>query len=170
MREDVLIQKGITGGILSNNWSSNSYKNRHFVRPVGNKLTKAQKEDSNTKFHYPGALVGNPTLNDFGHIIENVIDLDYGAMYPSLIIMSNLFPDTIKYKIWIDPAQFVSGLCINNGIGANNDLDDVQSDYADAIIGDYMTGNLLAFMYTWFGTPDIDQIYTDILRCRKEGV
>ncbi len=97
---DELVQKGKTGGILSNNWVAHSYKNRHYVRPTGNKLTKAQQEDSNTKFHYPGAVVGNPQLNDFDRVIENVIDLDYGAMYPSLIMLSNLFPDTIKYKIF----------------------------------------------------------------------
>lgn len=159
-------QVGRTGGILCNNWAGNSYVNRHFERPTGEKLTKAQKEDSNTKFHFPGAVIGDPKLNDFPHVIRNVIDFDYGAMYPSLIILNNLFPDTIVYKIWIDPKQFISGRCINNGIGGNHDPDDFQGDYADAVIGDYITGNLLAFMYTWFATPDIDQIFANIHRVR----
>ena len=168
--QEYMRQVGKTGGILSNNWAGNSYVNRHFVRATGPKLTKAQKEDSNTKFHYPGAVIGNPKLNDFPHVIRNIIDLDYGSMYPSLIILNNLFPDTIKYKIWIDPQQFISGKCINNGIGANHDPEDTQMDYADAIIGDYMTGNLLAFMHTWFATPDIDQVYANIMRNRMEDL
>ena len=162
-------QVGKTGGVLCNNWAGNSYVNRHFYRPTGVKLTKAQKEDSNTKFHYPGAVIGDPKLNAFPNTIRNVIDLDYGAMYPSIIILNNLFPDTIKYKIWIDPRQFKEGLCINNGIGANHDPDDTQLDYADAIIGDYLTGNLLAFMHTWFGAPDVDQVLAYIYRRRLEN-
>lgn len=161
-------QVGRTGGILSNNWVANTYVNRHFVPATGPKITKRQREDSNTKYHYPGAIIGDPKLNDFNHIIYDTIDYDYAAEYPSLIILNNLFPDTIKYKIWIDPNQFKSGLCINNGIGANNDPDDWQGDYADAIIGDYLTGNLLAFMHTWFGTPDVDQVYAAIMREREE--
>lgn len=164
-----LEQVGRTGGILSNNWVGNTYVNRHFVRPTGTKLTKAQKEDSNTKFHYPGAVIGNPLLNDFPHVIRDVIDLDYAAMYPSLIILNNLFPDTIKYHLWIDPMQFKKGLCINNGIGANHDPDDTQFNYADAILGDYITGNLMAFMHTWFACPDIDQYYAEIVRNRRSN-
>lgn len=158
-----------TGGIMANNWPGRSYNNRHFVRATGPKLTKAQREDAPTKFHYPGALVGNPTLNDFPHVIHNVIDMDYEAMYPTMIMVNNLFPDTIKYKLWVDPRQFTSGACINNGIGANHDPDDVQSDYSDAIIGDYITGNLLAFMHTWFAVPDIDQVYASIMRDRENA-
>lgn len=164
-----LQQIGKTGGILSNNWAGNSYVNRHFVRATGPKLTKAQMEDSNTKFHYPGALVADPKKNLFGHTVNNAMDFDYAAMYPSRIIMDNLFPDTIKYKIWIDPKQFQLGLCINNGIGANYDPGDTQLDYADAIIGDYVTGNLLAFVHTWFGAPDVDQIYAAIME-ERDGI
>lgn len=162
-----LIQVGKTGGIMSNNWAGGSYVNRHFVRPTGEKLTKAQKEDSNKKFHYPGAVIGDPTLNAFPHVIRDVIDLDYAAFYPSQIILNNLFPDTIKYHIYIDPAQFKNGLCINNGIGGNNDPDDTQFNYADAVIGDYVTGNLTAFMHTWFGCPDLDQLFAEIQRNRQ---
>lgn len=165
---NLMEQLGRTGGILSNNWAGNSYVNRHFVRATGPKLKKAELEDSPNKFHYPGAIIGNPQLNDFPHLVHDVFDLDYGALYPSLIILNNLFPDTIRYKLWVNPKQFISGLCINNGIGANNDPEDVQTDYADAIFGDYISGNLVAFVHTWFGAPDVDQIYAEIMRTRDE--
>lgn len=165
----VLQQIGKTGGILSNNWVGNTYQNRHFKRAIGPKLKKAELEDDPSKFHYPGAIIGDPTLNDFPHLVYNIFDLDYGAEYPSCIVLNNLFPDTIQFKIWVDPSQFKDGLCINNGIGANHDPDDIQSDYADAIFGDYISNNHIAFVHTWFGAPDIDQIYANILRRREEG-
>jgi hypothetical protein len=81
------------------------------------------------KFHYPGAIVGDPKLNPksldskFKNIFTNVFDLDFSAYYPSVIIAGNIHPTTLLFKIRVPIYQFFTGKLNNSLNWRNRELD-----------------------------------------------
>ena len=140
---------------------------------------------------FSGALVGNPLNNAnngtliFGKkskfVFEYVIDFDFSALYPSIIIAFNISPATMIGKLFVDENPEILARNINKAIdnrekekdnmkklsqltseGLDDDDDDEEAidveDRGKSFVEDYLTGNIPNTGSKWFNLPSITDI------------
>lgn len=124
---------------------------------------------------YPGAQVGNPKNNSDKlkmkyndapvNIVENGVDFDYTALYPSIIEENNLTGSSQIGKIIINdkvhnkerPYMYTSG------------EDDSNYSRGGEFLENMMCDNKLEFYNRWFGLADIHELLIDIDECVSNG-
>ena len=127
---------------------------------------------------FSGAVVGNPLLNShtglkmFGtqsmYIFDNVIDMDFSAMYPHIIIAFNIERNTMIGKLIIEGFndERYDHLFIDDQItdvhqdDEDEDEDEIDSTY-DAgkdFMDNYLTGDILSIGTKWFNLPSFDTV------------
>jgi hypothetical protein len=127
---------------------------------------------------FAGAIVGDPLLNSntgieiFGkpskYVYDNVIDMDFSAMYPHIIITFNIERNTMIGKLIIygfDDDRY-EHMFINSesiDIDADDDEDEEDSlaspydagkDYMDNVL----CGDILSIGTKWHNLPNFDEI------------
>lgn len=124
-------------------------------------IKKDDEEES-----YAGGVVADPKLNKpvgemvmgrpSKYIFSFVADMDFGAMYPSIIIAFNIAPNTMFGKLIIgtDGAQLYADIMNSEDIEEIMSSVDLGAEFAD----DLQVGDLLTIGKKWFGLPDIEQL------------
>lgn len=120
----------------------------------------ADKEDTK-KEKFDGAIVADPTLNGntgikmFGteskYIFDNVVDMDFTAMYPHIIIAFNIAANCMVGKLVIDSDY---KKIAQEAIAGK--IDDTGKDFVDNML----TRNPALMGSKWFNLPDIDELDT----------
>lgn len=150
---------------------------------LGNNVNLFNKSNSEG---FTGALVGNPLLNShtgiklFGkasmYVFDNVIDMDFSAMYPHIIIAFNIERHTMIAKIIIpDVTEDKYDHIFNSEmiVDVDNDDEDTGDDEKEANIGydsgkDFMdnvlTKDTLSIGSKWFGLPDINEVHNEFVK------
>lgn len=116
---------------------------------------------------FDGALVADPMLNDFEGIVvagkksmyiyNNVVDMDFSSMYPYIIIVFNIAPNTMVGKLTI-------GGSIEEAY--NNAIDEKTGKKEDAgkdFIDNMLTGNVLNMGTKWFNLPKTEAIAKELM-------
>lgn len=146
----------------------------------------APKTEDKKKIGFAGAIVGDPELNDhvgtiiFGrpskYVFEYVVDFDFSAMYPNIIITFNMAPNTLIGKLFVeenpnDLIQKINSLKVSD-LQDINDEDDEDEDIGVVIddmgkdfIDNLLTGDIGSTGAKWFNLPKIDDI---LERVKKE--
>ena len=152
----------------------------------GNILGNNVNVGSTEKGGFEGAIVGNPLLNDyegveiFGHksmyVFANVIDMDFSAMYPHIIVSHNIERNTMIGKLIIpgfeiDPYDhfFVDEEIYDNSDDEDDDEDELTEepevlrkyDAGRDFVEGYLTGDILSFGKRWFNLPSYDELVKD---------
>lgn len=121
-------------------------------------LTDNDKEEDDEKFD--GALVADPTLNDytgievFGYpsmyVFDNVVDMDFSSMYPHIIITFNVAPNTMIGKL------IIGGDIQEAYKNASDDgkVEDAGKDFVDNML----VGNVANMGTKWFNLPNIMEL------------
>jgi len=147
---------------LANRFTKEFYHDGYIM---GNNLN-IWNEQPTSKF--PGAMVGDPFHNSEDSmmkingrpsmIAENMVDFDYSALYPSIIMENNLAMNTQVGKIDIE-----------NKIHDNEHPDMYTSDDDAArysrsgeFLDNLMSGNILEFCRRWLSLGDIHDVLKDI--------
>lgn len=128
---------------------------------------------------FTGALVGNPLLNSntgiimFGnpsmYVFDNVIDMDFAAMYPHIIISFNIERHTMICKLIIPgiTEDSYDHVFIDDNI-VDVDTDEDSDEEKEANIGydsgkdfmdNYLTKDILSMGTKWFNLPDINEVH-----------
>lgn len=116
--------------------------------------SEKEEEDDDEKFD--GALVAEPTLNDytgielFGpsmYIFDNVVDMDFSSMYPNTIISFNVAPNTMIGKLIIGEEDIQN--VYKTAADKNGKKEDLGKDFVDNLL----TGNVLNMGTKWFNLP-----------------
>jgi DNA polymerase family B len=101
-------------------------------------------------------LVANPTQNDFVgidlfgtpsmYVFDNVVDMDFSAMYPHIIIAFNIAPNCMIGKL------IIGGDIQEAYKNASKDgkVEDAGKDFLDNLLA----GNVANMGTKWFGLPD----------------
>jgi DNA polymerase elongation subunit (family B) len=109
---------------------------------------------------FDGALVADPTLNDFTgidlfgtpsmYIFDNVVDMDFSAMYPHIIIAFNIAPNCMVGKL------IIGGSIQEAYKNASQDgkVEDAGKDFVDNLL----VGNVANMGTKWFGLPGIIEL------------
>lgn len=121
-------------------------------------LDQFESEEDDEKFD--GALVADPMLNDFEgievfgdksmFIFDNVVDMDFTAMYPHIIIAFNIAPNCMVGKLII-------GGDIQEAY-KNASLDGKVEDAGKDFIDNYLTNNVANMGTKWFGLPNVVEL------------
>lgn len=119
------------------------------------------------KKKYPGALVADPELNDyrgiklFGtrsmYVFDNVIDMDFTSMYPSVIIVFNISANCMIGKLIIDADVETTMNKLHNELAKddeNNTIDDPGKEFVDNLL----TGDIRSIGKKWFNLPGIEEL------------
>ena len=134
---------------------------------------------------FSGAYVADPLLNDFCGIVlfnersmfifDDVIDFDFSAMYPHIIITFNIERNCLIGKLIISDERFsidryihgFDGVIVDNSIKEKDDSDDEDDetevfddkyDPGTDFVDNYLVGDVLSFCNKWFNLPDIVDI------------
>lgn len=130
--------------------------------------------DNDKKEKFSGALVADPELNDhtgiimFGapskYIFDNVVDMDFSAMYPHLIITFNIAPNCMIGKLIIDNDVY-------NMLKDLNDIGDIKYDAGQDFIDNYLINNIPLMGSKWFNLPGVkklDKLIRDKFKINKK--
>ena len=126
---------------------------------------------------FTGAIVGNPLLNSqtgiklFGapnmYVFDNVIDMDFSAMYPNIIIAFNIERNTMYGKLYIDEFtdERYDHLFIDDQITDVTEDDDDDSEEYDPVydagkdfIDNYLVGDSISLGEKWFNLPNFEEL------------
>lgn len=110
------------------------------------------------------AMNGNPELNDyvgleiFGtkskYLFGDSIDLDFTALYSSILRAFNIFATAMIGKLIIDmDAEGFEFLKLSM------DGEDPGKDFVE----DYLIGDILHLMTKWFDGPEFEQVYKIVM-------
>lgn len=153
-----------------------SYLSQNFV-PGSNPNIFNFKTDDKTQFE--GALVGDPTLNDYigaelyGKITNNIfnycIDMDMSKFYPSCITANNIEASTLIFKAIIEAHQYDvrGGIIPYHGItdiqlNPNNN-DSFDGDIAKEVFDNFQTRNYISTAHKWLNLPSITEVYKKLM-------
>jgi DNA polymerase elongation subunit (family B) len=124
-------------------------------------IPRAEKEDDEEDEKFDGALVANPTLNDFTgiklfgsksmYIFDNVVDMDFSAMYPHIIIAFNIAPNCMIGKLII-------GGEIQDAYKAAASKDGKVEDAGKDFMDNLLVGNVANMGSKWFGLPNVVEL------------
>lgn len=135
-------------------------------------------KDTSTDGGFEGALVGDPTLNDYigetlyGRITNNIfkycIDMDMSRFYPSCIAANNIEGSTLIFKAIVDSSQFDvrGGENPYHGItdfqiNPNNE-DTFSGDIAKEIFDNFQTRNYINVGHKWLNLPSISDVCKEL--------
>lgn len=128
---------------------------------------------------FTGAVVGNPLLNSntgielFGlpsmYIFDDVIDMDFSAMYPYVIIVFNIERNTMYGKLYIEGFNDerydhlfiddqITDINTDDDDDANDEEYDPAYDSGKDFMDNYLTGDNISLGHKWFNLPN----FTDI--------
>lgn len=148
---------------------------------LGNNVNLFNKDASEG---FTGALVGNPLLNSntgiqlFGkrsmYVFDNVIDMDFAAMYPHIIISFNIERHTMICKLIIpDITEDTYDHIFTNDEIVDIDVDDengdeekefnIGYDSGKDFLDNYLTKDYLSIGSKWFNLPDINEIHNEFI-------
>lgn len=155
---------------------------------IGNNINvfnAGSNDDDNVKF--AGAIVGDPLLNShtglkiFGkksmYVFINVMDMDFTAMYPSMIMAFNIERNTMIGKLILlgfDSPRYEHDFMgdktekeLRDSEKKDNDDDDDEideddiPDFYDAgsdFMDNYLTNDVFSLGSKWFGLPNMDEL------------
>lgn len=121
---------------------------------------------------YDGALVADPELNSYEgmtvlgrkskYVYKLVIDMDFSAMYPNIIISINVAANTMIAKLIINDTveDFMNKM----------DIDADKYDSGKDFIDNYLTGNILNLCKKWFNLPGIMELIEDYSKGKNKKV
>jgi len=126
----------------------------------GVESVKNNEEEEDEKF--AGALVANPLLNSHvgieilgkksKFIFDNIIDMDFSAMYPSIIICFNIEPNSMIGKLIIETNKELPNYI--------EDIDDKgkKEDIGKIFVDNMLTGDLNSLGHAFFNLPKLEEI------------
>lgn len=177
----------LQGLIIGNNRNSNYGERKEEIKMTRGKDVK-----------FSGAIVADPTLNSrngmeilgrrSNRIFTNIVDFDYSALYPSIIISHNIAPNTIVGKLLINETVDDLMNTINKEteriLTQANEMSDEDDDIIDdegfttegvdpedngrKFTEDYLTGNTAIIGSKWFGLPTIEELVSEFNEYVKE--
>ena len=136
---------------------------------------------------FSGAYVADPMLNDFCGIIlfnehsmfifDNVIDFDFSAMYPHIIITFNIERNSMIGKLIILDEKFnveryihgFDGIVIDSSTkekdldeddDTDEEEDDGKYDAGTDFVDNYLVGDTLSLGTKWFNLPSVSELNT----------
>lgn len=128
-----------------------------------------EREDEEEDEKFDGALVADPTLNEYEGIVvsgkksmyvyDNVVDMDFSSMYPYIIIAFNIAPNTMVGKLIIGGSieeAYNAALELKKGKVVKKE--DPGKDFVDNML----TGNILNMGSKWFNLPSVEHIATTL--------
>jgi len=128
---------------------------------------QADNEEDDEDEKFDGALVADPKLNDFMgipvfgnpsmYIFDNVVDMDFSAMYPHIIIAFNIAPNCMVGKLII--GGNIQEAMKNAVADKKGKVEDAGKDFVDNLL----TGNVANMATKWFGMPNVVEL-NDMLR------
>lgn len=180
-------------------WNQGLVKGNNFNMNYGsfqeeiNENFGSDDDDDDDDVKFAGALVGDPRLNSatgielYGtksmFIFDNVIDMDFSSMYPSVIIAFNIAPNTMIGKLLIEEVKAMPRFDYKE---PPSDKDKkkakdkaIRYDAGQDFMDNLLTGNYALTGSTWFNLPDYATIVQelkkryrirDIKRCTFENV
>lgn len=131
-------------------------------------LDKEDDEDEG----YDGALVADPELNSYEgmkvlgrkskYVYKLVIDMDFSAMYPNIIISINVAANTMIAKLIINDTveDFMNKI----------DIDADKYDSGKDFIDNYLTGNVLNLCKKWFNLPGVMEMIEEYSKHKNKKV
>ena len=129
------------------------------------------KEDDDDE-GYDGALVADPELNSYEgmkvlgrkskYVYKLVIDMDFSAMYPNIIISINVAANTMIAKLIINDTveDFMNKI----------DIDADKYDSGKDFIDNYLTGNVLNLCKKWFNLPGVMEMIEEYSKHKNKKV
>lgn len=146
---------------------------------LGNNVNVFNRDE---KGSFTGAVVGNPLLNSntgikiFGvlsmFVFDNVIDMDFSAMYPHILIAFNIERHTMIGKliilgfnnemydhIFVDDE--IADVCNDEDDPDEEDEIDSTYDAGKDFVDNYLTGDILSLGSKWFNLPTFDKLHEE---------
>ena len=130
--------------------------------------TNYDEEDDNNDTDFEGALVGNSNniapvgVEIYGthsrYIHDDVIDMDFSSMYPSINISHN-----------IGVRSMIGKLILPNFDHINQDLDNVRFDAGREFCEDYITGDRTTLGIKYFNLPTTMQLVDDFEKWKEKN-
>ncbi len=119
-----------------------------------------EEDDGKPKEKFEGAVVGNPKLNlptginvignyQSRNVFNNVMDFDYSSLYPSIIMIFNIFVTTQLGRVILNPDNISKREVIT---------DPLRYDRGGKFIEDLELNEPIQFMYRWMGMPTVEDM------------
>ena len=140
----------------------------------------ASDDDDDSTFK--GAINADPIWNGYtgrkvlgrrtNNIIDNAIDEDMAAFYPSAKIASNMDPSTLLYKATFNNEDFISGEYTNRSLNQQYEEKDKNGnvrrlDITGEAVNTYVSNNPLTFGYNYLSLPDIPTFAEKVIKQLK---
>lgn len=149
----------------------NMYKQNNLVEADYEEEDEENEKDSK----FEGALVGNPSLNDYygmnlygspsNSIFNYSIDMDMSSFYPNTIYTMNIDPNCLYFKTIVDAKQFEprGGKLKFHGITDKqmvpDNTDSFSGDIGKEIFDNFQTRNWLSCARKWNNMPSVADVY-----------
>lgn len=130
-------------------------------------------DDDDDNVSFKGAIMADPVWNapigmtvlgqPTNNLMENAMDYDMGAFYPSIKIASNMDPGTLLFKAAFDSDEFISGEMPNRSLNTTYMEKDKNGklrriDITGEAVNTYVSKNILTFGYNYLGLPNMTDL------------